>query len=154
MRAGRRFCGRLKPILAISLLAQALPASATEENWIFLSATKSRDFFIDSSSIIDVSAGRKTARIKQVLRNSSDDPDISEIYVLVEYDCHGRRTRFLEGTAIFKNGNRETKRQVLEWSVASSSLSNDGIQIDYVCSGKVPSSVNSRQPPDVDLSPH
>lgn len=133
-----------KPILAIGLLAQALPAFASEENWIFLSATKSRDFFIDSSSIIEVAEGRKTAWIKHFLRNAPEDPDIKEIYVLVEFDCTGRRTRFLEGTAVFKNGSRDTKRKVLEWSAVSPPLSNDGIQIDYVCSGKVPGPVTSR----------
>lgn len=130
-----------KPILAISLLAQALPAFASEENYIFLSATETRDFFIDSSSVIEVAEGRKTAWIKQVLR---DDPAIKEIYVLVEFDCPGRRARFLEGTAIFNNGSRETNRKVLEWSVGSHPLSNEGIQMDYVCAGQVPGPVASR----------
>lgn len=133
-----------KSILAIGLLAQAPPASATEENWIFMSATKSRDFFIDNSSIVEVTEGRKTAWTKHLLRNDPGDPDIKEIYVLVEYDCPGRRTRFLEGTAVFRNGRRDTKREVLEWSAVSPPLSNDGIQIDYVCSGKAPGSVTSR----------
>lgn len=133
-----------KPILAIALLAQAVPASASEENWIFLSSTKSRDFYINSSSIVDLAEGRKTAWIKHFLHNAPEDPDIREIYVLVEYDCLGRRTRFLEGTAVFKNGSRDTKRKVLEWSAVSPPLSNDGIQIDYVCSGKAPGPATSR----------
>lgn len=125
-------------LIAGALIVQAPPTYAGETEWIFLSAAQGREYYVNKSSITKVSASVRQARLKQVLRSVPQDRKIEEIHLLVEYECVERRVRLLEGTALFLDGTRETKREALPWDQADDPLSNGGIQLNFVCFGKVP----------------
>jgi hypothetical protein len=124
-------------LIAGALIVQAPPIYAGETDWIFLSAAQGREYYVDKSSITKVSPSVRQARLKQVLRGVPQDRKIEEIHLLAEYECLERRVRMLEGTALFLDGTRETKREALPWDQVNP-LSNGGIQLDFVCFGKVP----------------
>lgn len=127
----------LKFLVGFILIVQPLPAFSAESDWISVGTTEDREFFLDRSSVRDTASGTKEAWLKQVLRQGPDFIQIKEILLKTEFDCSARRLRIVQGTAIFRDGRRDTRSDALPWDEASDASASGGKQLNLVCFGRI-----------------
>jgi hypothetical protein len=109
-----------------------MPAWAAD--WVLVVDDETRAFHVDRSSITQ-SANYKVAwsRITYIELSS----DVERSAALAEYDCTGRRLRFLQHNIYYRDGSNTVEAGDDVWRYVAPDTAIQGI-FDLVCFGRLP----------------
>lgn len=123
-----------KLLPALALVASAVSVPALAADWVFVFPATNFDLYVDRTSIRQVGSF-KQAWSRMDLLDQSDD--VRAAFHLTEYDCAGRRTRLLQATIYYRNGQPDLVPGEQTFRYATPDSSGEA-GLDYVCFGRLP----------------
>ena len=121
-----------KLLLALALVASAGAVPAHAADWVIVGGSDVGTKYVDRTSIRQVGS-YKQAWARNDYRDQSDQYE--RMQVLDHYDCAGRRTRTLQISVYFRNGQTDSAQGGRVWDYVTPG-SIDEFAFEYVCFGR------------------
>jgi hypothetical protein len=121
-----------KITLTAALIAITMSTAAMAADWVLVTSTDTGDRYVDRTSIKQVGP-YKRAWDKIVWNN---DPKYKETAVLTEYDCAGGRSREIQLTVYYQNGEN-ISGDGDDWKYVTPDTNFEAM-LNYICFGKLP----------------